>query len=232
MSSTYPEQLYGRRKGRPLKTSQQLLMDAVLKKFALEPPSQGLINLQKVFADQVYEAFWLEIGFGGGEHLVHQAERYQHVGFIGAEAFVNGVASLARLIEEKQLSNVRLFLGDGRHLLKTLPAQSIRKVVILFPDPWPKLRHHKRRLINEVNLLEISRILGRGGELRIASDHQGYIQWILEKIRKVPQLIPQFNPSEIPFVKPKGWESTRYEEKALSLKHPCYYLSFCNVVEN
>jgi tRNA (guanine-N7-)-methyltransferase len=222
MSLAYPEQLYGRRKGKPLKANQLLLMDRFLKGTSFLMTH----DLKKTFGDKVYDEYWLEIGFGGGEHIAAQAEKHPHVGFIGAEAFLNGVASLVQLINKNQLANVRILSGDGRQLLKTLPSKSVSKVIILFPDPWPKRRHHKRRLVNEHNLQEISRILASSGELRVASDHKEYIQWVLYMIKTMPQFVPQFDPSRLPTVKPNDWESTRYEQKALSAGKPCYYLSF------
>src|SRR5262249_49435796 len=150
------------------------------------------------------------------------------VGFIGAEAFLNGVASLIQLIDQKQLTNVLIFSGDGRKLFRIIPDQSLAKTIVLFPDPWPKLRHHKRRLLNQAVLKEIARVLQSGGELRIASDHQGYVQWALNQIKQIPQFVPQFSLDKVPTSRPLDWEPTRYESKALTSDNPCYYLSYYN----
>lgn len=223
MKLAYPEQLYGRRKGKPIKTNQQRLMDRVLQDISFVMPDEGIIDLKQAFCEKAYPEYWLEIGFGGGEHLAAQAEKHPQVGLMGAEAFLNGVASVVQLIEKKQLSNVRILSGDGRQLLRNLPPKSISKVFILFPDPWPKRRHHKRRLVNEHTLKEISSILVGSGELRVASDHKEYIEWVLEVVK----MVPQFQLLELATSKPEGWESTRYEQKALSAGKPCYYLTFC-----
>jgi tRNA (guanine-N7-)-methyltransferase len=226
MRSQFPDLLYGRRKGKPIKATQQRLMDRDLPILSVKLPPVKLETLKGVFADQDYSEYWFEIGFGGGEHIAAQAQKHPNVGMIGAEAFVNGVASLVQLIDQHQLTNVHIYSGDGRQLLKVLPDASLTKVIILFPDPWPKLRHHKRRLVNEQILKEVSRVLKPGGELRIGSDHVNYIQWSLEKVGKMAQFVPQFDPANVPEMRPSGWEPTRYESKALASGSPCYYLTY------
>lgn len=226
MSIAYPEPFYGRRKGKPLSAKQKLLLDHALKDVSLAVPEGGHIDLKKIFGGQSYSEYWFEFGFGGGEHLCEQAEKHPHVGFIGAEAFLNGVVSCMQLIDKKQLSNIRIHSGDGRQVLRRLPNHSLSKMIILFPDPWPKRRHSKRRLVGDTTLKEIARLLVDGGELRLASDHTEYVAWFLDQIKDVPQFVPQFDFSDPPTLKPPGWEPTRYEQKALSAGTPCYYLSF------
>lgn len=129
---------------------------------------------------------WLEIGFGGGEHLAAQARLNPAVSFIGAEPFLNGVASAVRHIAEQGLDNVRLHPGDARPLIEALPEKSVDRVFILFPDPWPKARHHKRRLISEGFLDELARVMRPGGRLRFATDWRDYAAWTLERIMRAP----------------------------------------------
>src|SRR5439155_8581182 len=123
---------------------------------------------------------WLEVGFGGGEHLAEQAARRPDVLMLGAEPFLNGVASALRHIDERGLANVRLHAGDARELMAALPDASLDRLIVLFPDPWPKARHHKRRLIQPAFLDEAARLLKRGGRLRFATDWADYADWTLE----------------------------------------------------
>jgi tRNA (guanine-N7-)-methyltransferase len=156
---------------------------------------------------------WLEIGFGGGEHLAAQAERRPDVLLIGAEPFQNGVASALRHIDEKGLRNVRLQDGDARELLARLPDASLDRVFILFPDPWPKGRHHKRRLVQADTAAELARVLKPGGLLRFASDWSDYVDWSLERLtgpfRWTAERADDWR------VPPADHVTTRYEEKRL-----------------
>jgi tRNA (guanine-N7-)-methyltransferase len=156
---------------------------------------------------------WLEIGFGGGEHLSAQAERRPDVLLIGAEPFQNGVASALRHIDEKGLQNVRLHDGDARELLARLPDASLERVFILFPDPWPKGRHHKRRLIQADTAAELARVLKPGGVLRFASDWSDYVNWSLERLRgPLRWTAERADDWRVP---PADHVTTRYEEKRL-----------------
>lgn len=129
---------------------------------------------------------WLEIGFGGGEHLAEQAARNSGALLIGAEPFLNGVASAVRHIDEGALTNVRLHPGDARELVEALPDDSVNRVFIMFPDPWPKARHHKRRLITEAFVAELARVMRPGGRLRFATDWRDYAAWALERFEAAP----------------------------------------------
>lgn len=143
-----PEQrrFYGRRKGRPLRQGQQHLIDTLLPRLVIDLPASGKLDPRSLF-QRSPKALWLEIGFGGGEHLAGQAMRHADVGFIGAEPFVDGVAKLLTALEERRLSNVRVRRGDARDLTAQFADRSIDRAFILFPDPWPKTRHRKRRLV-------------------------------------------------------------------------------------
>ncbi len=129
---------------------------------------------------------WLEIGFGAGEHLAHQAALYPEVGIIGCEPFINGIATLLALVPPPQggapPNNIRIFNGDARLLIEKLPDASLEKVFILYPDPWPKARHHKRRLISKEFLNNLACVMKPGAELRLATDHGDYCTWMLERL--------------------------------------------------
>jgi tRNA (guanine-N7-)-methyltransferase len=220
------EHFYGRRKGKPLKKAHLQRLESILPGLSIPLPDLDFVDLSQVFNDPALRQYSLEIGFGGGEHLVTQAINNPQTGFIGAEAFINGVASLLHLVEEQALTNIRVFPQPVWPLLKKLRPRSLAKVFILFPDPWPKIRHHKRRLIQRETLRAIEQLLVADGELRIASDHREYIDWIVKLTTNIAGLVPQFDITSPPTHKPNDWPSTRYEEKALKLGKLCYYLTY------
>ena len=177
---------YGRRKGKPLTAARQDVVERLLPRLKINaPPSGSTLDPQRLFPESIKE-IWLEVGFGGGEHLAAHAETNPTVGIIGAEVFLNGVASLARHIEQKSLGNVRIFNDDVRFLLPALPDQCLSRVFVMFPDPWPKARHAKRRFIGPENLKSLARLMRAGAELRVASDHPVYIQWVMEQMSVHP----------------------------------------------
>ncbi|MBN9412884.1 MAG: tRNA (guanosine(46)-N7)-methyltransferase TrmB [Candidatus Paracaedimonas acanthamoebae] len=209
------EKFYGRRKGRSLKkqkTEFLKTLDLYRVKFPLD--------LKEMFPS--VQEICLEIGFGGGEHLAALAEQNPKVGFIGAEAFMNGVASFLQFRFEKQLNNVQLFPDDVRLLLQELPDNSIQKVFILFPDPWPKKKHHKRRIVSPKLVAELSRIVKKGGEVRLASDVADYIEHMQQAFQTVSEFQLQLCSQE----KPDAWPSTRYEMKALEAHDYPQYLIY------
>ena len=158
---------------------------------------------------------WLEIGFGGGEHLAAQAAKRPDVLFIGAEPFQNGVASALRHIDEAALTNVRVHDGDARELLARIPDASLERIFILFPDPWPKARHHKRRLLQRDTAVELARVLKPGGRLRFASDWANYVDWSLEILNATPGLTWTAELASDWRMPPADHVTTRYEEKRL-----------------
>ena len=168
----------------------------------------------------------MEIGFGGGEHLCEWAKRAPDEGFIGAEHFINGIAKMLTHIEEERLSNIRLFTGDARKLIEALKDQSLDRIFILFPDPWPKKRHHKRRIVQDATLHEIARVLKAGGTLRIASDIPGYIDWTLECMSRRAEFLRAAESLEHPEERPAGWPETRYERKAIREGRRPVYLDY------
>jgi tRNA (guanine-N7-)-methyltransferase len=169
---------FGRRKGHPLRARQVELFDALLPRLALDlitPAPRDLADLFSVPVDHVR----MEIGFGGAEHLIAQARANPRTGFIGCEPFVNGMAKALAAIDEGELANIRLHHGDAVDLLGWLPAGSIARVDLLYPDPWPKRRHWKRRFVNADNIAAVTRILAPGGEFRFATDWANYAEWTL-----------------------------------------------------
>jgi tRNA (guanine-N7-)-methyltransferase len=171
-----------------------------------------------------------EIGCGGGEHLATLAAQEPDHEYWGAEPFINGVVSLMQHIQRLSLTNVRLYPQDVRMLLPTLPQGCCDRLIVLFADPWPKERHHRRRLIQAPFLREAVRLLKPGGELRIATDHDDYKHWILDHLKQVPQLEPQFSWADLPTTRPSHWPGTRYEAKALAQGHSCIYLTLRRVL--
>ena len=168
------------------------------------------------------ERRWLEIGFGGGEHLAHQAALNTDVTIIGAEPFLNGVAKLMSEIEARSLKNVRVHYGDARVLLEALPDQCFERVYLLYPDPWPKARQNKRRFVNPENLKSIHRVLKPDGQFWFASDIDDYVLWTREHTVEFGGFSEHGDPAE-PF---ENWTRTRYEAKAVREDRGQNYLRF------
>lgn len=214
---------YGRRFGKKLGPTRQRRVDNLLPRLRVDPDAcRNDPTLSSLFTT-LPEDVWLEIGFGGGEHLAQQAANYTNIGFIGCEPFINGVASLLTDIDERGLENVRVFDDDARPLLDALPDASIGRIFILFADPWPKSRHLRRRFISEKNLQQFSRVLKDEAELRFASDHMGYVSWTLEHLLRHPDFDwPARSPKDWRDP-PSDWVQTRYETKAIKRgDHPAY----------
>ncbi len=211
MSDAHPPlRSYGRLKSRTIKPRQAVLMETLLPR--LRPP-QGPFDPRTLMAD-ASEA-WLEIGFGGGEHMAAQAAKRPDVLIIGAEPFHNGVASALRHIDELGLRNVRVLDGDVRELIERLPDASLARVFILFPDPWPKTRHHKRRIVQAETVAEFARLLKPGGALRFASDWADYVDWSLQRFIANPAFRWPAERADDWRVPPDDHITTRYEEKRL-----------------
>lgn len=224
MTSSHPLlRSYGRLKSRPIKPRQAALMETLLP--SLRVPAAPFAP--RDLAPDASEA-WLEIGFGGGEHLAAQAAKRPDVLFIGAEPFQNGVASALRHIDEAALTNVRLHDGDARELLDRLPDAVLERIFILFPDPWPKARHHKRRLLQADFAVELARVLKVGGRLRFASDWANYVDWSLERLIATPGLKWTADQASDWRVPPADHVTTRYEEKRLGDCAPVF-LDFVRV---
>jgi tRNA (guanine-N7-)-methyltransferase len=218
--------LYGRRRGRPLRPGRQGLVDALLPLLAIELPASGELDPSSMFAD-LPRSVWLEIGFGGGEHLAAQAERRRDIGFIGCEVFENGIAKLLGEVECRRLTNIRLFIDDARLLIGAFAAASVERVFILFPDPWPKRRHHKRRIVSRHTLDGLARIMSDGAELRLATDDPDYFSWMLECVTRHPAFTWLARRPGDWRERPPGWPPTRYEEKARAAGRSPAFLLAC-----
>jgi tRNA (guanine-N7-)-methyltransferase len=214
---------YGRIKSRPIKPRQAALMESLLPQVRI-PPGPLDPHALKPTASEV----WLEIGFGGGEHMAAQAARRPDLLILGAEPFQNGVASALRHLQEQALENVRLHDGDVRELVARLPDGCLSRVFILFPDPWPKARHHKRRLVQTDMVEELVRLLRPGGRLRFASDVAHYVDWSLERLTAHPALGWTALRADDWRMAPADHVTTRYEEKRLGDCAPVF-LDFVRV---
>lgn len=224
--NTGKRQLYGRRIGRPLKTNQAERLDEGLARYGLTLEAlEQTANLPSLFSGPVKEV-WLEIGFGGGEHLAYQAAHNPDVGMIGAEFFANGVSSACGHLLRADLHNARLLHGDGRELLDRLPKASLSRAFILHPDPWPKKRHHERRIVNTEVLDILFAVLRPGAELRLATDHSSYKVWMLQKLLDHPGFDWTATCKQDWSERPADWPQTRYEAKALREGRDPMVLSF------
>jgi tRNA (guanine-N7-)-methyltransferase len=211
---------FGRRKGKRLRAGQDDLVQNLLPALRVAPGQSPA----EMFATG--GETWLEIGFGGGEHLAAQARSRPDVNFIGCEPFVNGMAKLLAVVDHEKLGNVRVWDEDVTDLLPTLPAACLDRVYILYPDPWPKRRQRKRRLVSDETLGQLARVMRRGAELRFASDIDNYIGWVLARILRSPDFRWTAERAD-DWRKPyEGWPGTRYEAKAIREGRVPSYLTF------
>jgi tRNA (guanine-N7-)-methyltransferase len=216
---------FGRRRGRKLSARQQHLLDAVLPCVTLSINQPLPASLAELFAVPTSRT-WLEIGFGGGEHLIWQADAHPDVGLIGCEVFEDGVVKALSAIEQRGLANVRLSTDDARELLRHLPDASIERVFVLFPDPWPKKRHVKRRLVNRGLFDQLARLMRPGAELRIGTDIADYLRTMLLAVRGRADFAWQVQGPRDWRERPADWPQTRYEAKAMREGRRCYFLRF------
>ena len=208
-----PLRSYGRVKSRPIKPRQEALFETLAPRIALPDLQAGPLDPEALKAG--CDELWLEIGFGGGEHMAAQAARHPHVKLIGVEPFVNGVASALRHVEDGQLANVLIHHGDAREVTPALPDASLTRVFILFPDPWPKSRHHKRRIAQPEFIADLARVLKPGGALRFATDWAEYADWALERILADPDFAWPAMRADDWRIPPSDHVTTRYETKKL-----------------
>jgi len=218
-STHRPLRTFGRIKSRPIKPKQAALFDTLMPTVALPEPKAGPIDPRVLMPDA--EAVWLEVGFGAGEHLAAQAARHPGTLMIGCEPFLNGVASALRHIEQGGLTNVRLHADDARDVIAALPDASLDRVMILFPDPWHKARHNKRRLLSDAVAAEMARLLKPGGRLRFVTDWKDYADWALERLERTPGLA-RIRDVQDWHEAPGDHVVTRYEEKKLGDTRPIF----------
>jgi tRNA (guanine-N7-)-methyltransferase len=213
-----------------LRQGRRLLAESLLPRLAIRLPDAGPLDPKTLFPapPPVVRpgAVWLEIGFGAGEHLAQQAEQHPAVGFIGCEVFENGIARLLGEITRRDLQNIRVFADDARLFLDRLMPASIGRVFILFPDPWPKERHHKRRLVAHATLDRLAWVMQPGAELRLATDDPGYLLWMLEHLTAHPDFLWLARTPADWRERPPDWPPTRYEEKARAAGRTPVFLRF------
>ena len=219
---------YGRRRGRYLKNSQKRYLDEDLAALSPGPvsrednPERRLLDLRELFG---VRPVWLEVGFGGGEHLVHQAVLNPTTGIIGADPYIKGVAMLLGKIRKSGAENLKIYSGDARDLMDVLPAASISRAFLLYPDPWPKRRHHRRRFVAPEYLEPLARAMAPGAELRVATDMADYVRQALEEVPRAGFEWLAEGPGDWRSPWP-DWHRTRYEAKALREGRTPHYLTF------
>lgn len=214
---------YGRRHGRPLRDNRRRLMEEVLPRLAVTLDG-ALLDPRALFPGR--EAVWLEIGFGGGEHMAMQAAAHPAVGYLGCEVFVNGIAAALSHIEAQKLCNVRIYPEDVRDLLDVLAPASLDRIFLLFPDPWPKGRHAARRFINQKNLDRVAELLKPGAEFRIGSDDPTYIGWTMMHLSRRRDFSWTAERPADWLVRPADWPPSRYEQKAIAQGRVPHYFIF------
>ncbi len=215
--------LYGRSSGHKLRPAQQQLIDTLLPEIAV--PAEDEITAQRLFGDA--RPLHLEIGFGSGEHLAARADLLPDHGFIGCEPFINGVAAALAHVRDRHLANVRIHRGDALDVLRRLPDGALSFVYLLHPDPWPKARHAKRRMINDGPLALIAAKLKAGGELRMATDDATYLEWALMVMQRHAATFEWLAQRPSHFLEaPGGWPETRYGAKSRREGRRPYYLRY------
>ncbi|RLQ86984.1 tRNA (guanine(46)-N(7))-methyltransferase TrmB [Notoacmeibacter ruber] len=222
------EAFFGRRKGKALRPKQAAQLERVRNERVIDLAEHPPADLRDLF-DQPVDAVRLEIGFGGGEHLHHESGRFPKMGFIGVEPFVNGFAKMATALDEDDRPNLRLYDDDATELLNWLPDNCLVGIDLLYPDPWPKKRHWKRRFVNDANLDRFARVLAPGGLFRFASDIDTYVTWTLQHCRRHPAFQWKAAGPQDWRTPYDGWPGTRYEAKAIREGRPPAYLIFQRV---
>lgn len=220
---------FGRRWSKGLRITRSTALETAMPRVEIKlPAGEGLVNPKSFFPASVKEV-WFEIGFGNGEHLLHQAIANPAIGMIGCEPFMNGVAALCVGIEEKKLENLHIWPDDARLLMSRLPDASLDRLFLLHADPWPKTRHHKRRFVQTETLDEIARLLKPGAEFRMATDHPSLAVWLLDKTYHHPAFVWMAREANDWRLPPADWPETRYGKKGLKQGRPPVYFIFKRV---
>ena len=216
---------FGRRVGKPLRAQRREVFETALQRLQPDLSQPAPQDVRALFSGKV-DAIWMEIGFGGGEHLLHEARRLPTTGFIGVEPFVSSLAKAVVEIETQELANVRVYGDDAIKLLDWLPGASLDGIYQLYPDPWPKRRHWKRRFVNPVNLDRMARVLKPGALYRFASDIDTYVDWTLARLLAHPAFEWTAEGASDWLVPWQPWSGTRYEAKAHREGRKGHYLEF------
>ena len=219
---------YGRFRGPSLTKKQEFLLKIELPKVIIDSVNvidnseRQILNLTKYIKSK---PLWLEIGFGSGEHLINQAQLNPSIVFFGCEPYINGVASLLAKIKEKRVNNIFIYPGDVRNLFDVLPSNSIDRVFLLYPDPWPKKRHNRRRFVNPEYLIPLCRVMKVAAQFRIATDVKEYCNHAVQEVLKLDFILREQNQND--FSSPwEDWFPTRYEKKAQKNNKTSYYMTF------
>ena len=219
---------YGRFRGPSLTKKQEFLLKIELPKVIIDSVNvtdnseRQVLNLTKYIKSK---PLWLEVGFGSGEHLINQAQLNPSIVFFGCEPYINGVASLLAKIKEKRINNIFIYPGDVRNLFDVLPSNSIDRVFLLYPDPWPKKRHNRRRFVNPEYLIPLCRVMKVAAQFRIATDVKEYRNHAVQEVLKLDFILREQNQND--FSSPwEDWFPTRYEKKAQKNNKTSYYMTF------
>lgn len=224
MSEQKKLRFYGRRLGRKLRPNRLALQNELLPKLSFELSPD--LDPASLFEEK-QKKYGLEIGFGGGEHLAWRAQQQADIGWIGSEVFINGISSLLANIQKSGISNIRIYPRDARNLIASLKKNSLDYCFLLFPDPWPKKRHHERRFVQKENLDLLADILRLGADFTIATDDLSYLTWILHHMAKHPAFAWEAKrPADWQY---REWPITRYEEKAKKVGRKGYFLYYKRV---
>ncbi len=216
----------GRRRGRRLRPDIRRLLEERLPGFRISPDDAARhLDPEDLFGAS-FNDLWMEIGFGAGEHLVWQACHHRDIAFIGCEPYINGVAGLLRAVVMEGLDNVRILADDVRPFFRRLPDACLGRLFVLFPDPWPKRRHHGRRLVQWETVAEFHRLLRSGGEVRFATDDPDYLRWILVRMTAYPGFRWEARRPDDWRQQPEDWPETRYQVKARAAGRPPAFLRF------
>ena len=216
---------FGRRKGHKLRIHQADLIDNLLPHLALDIGTPAPDRLAEIFGSEIDDVR-LEIGFGGGEHLIAEAQAFPGIGFIGCEPYVNGMAKILAQIEAHNTGNIKLFAGDAAGLLAWAPPQSLERIDLIHPDPWPKRRHWKRRFVQDANVAAMARVLKPAGEFRFVCDIDDYVGWTLAHLARSPDFVwlaERADDWRLPW---DGYTVTRYGQKAAREGRSAAYLRF------
>ena len=222
------EAFFGRRRGKTIRPQQAAALAEGLRRYRLDLDAPAPADVGALFPAEISDVR-LEIGFGGGEHLLHEASNHPETGFIGVEPFVNSMAKLVGRIEETGARNIRLYDDDATVILDWLPDASLDQIDLLYPDPWPKKKHWKRRFVSAVNLDRFARVLKPGGHFCFASDIDTYVNWTLVHCGAHPAFVWTAD-NAVDWLAPfEGWPGTRYEAKARREGRSSAYLTFRRV---
>ena len=219
------EAFFGRRRGKTFRPQQAAALAEGLRRYRLDLDAPAPADVGALFPAEISDVR-LEIGFGGGEHLLHEASNHPETGFIGVEPFVNSMAKTMTALAAKPLANLRVHDDDATRLLDWLPDASLTGIDLLYPDPWPKKKHWKRRFVSQVNLDRFARVLAKGGKFRFASDIESYVNWTLLACEAHGGFAWQASQADDWRTSYPGWPGTRYEAKALRERRRPAYLTF------